>query len=148
MTEDEVVLFLEGKSPALAGRRPALAFDTNSIFGDHRGKDPGIELIDTINQANELRGAAPEIALVIPAVVLHEKLRQMGQRYGARFDVAQPLGFLRTKNLVVKGFGGPHAVGIAERLLRLYPKTGDWRAFKKRSCLRCLGLHPSTETTR
>jgi hypothetical protein len=145
MTEDDIVGFLEGASPG--AKRPALAFDTNAIFGDHPDADPGVELIDTINRANELRGAAPRIAMVIPAVVLHEKLRQMGQRYGARFDVTLPLRFLSAKNLVVKGFGAPHAIGIATRLQRLYPKQGDWRAFKKRRCLECLGL-PATTTTK
>lgn len=148
MTEVDVVEFLEGKSPALGGRQPALAFDTNAIFGNHPGADPGIELIDTINQANELRRAAPRIAMVIPAVVLHEKLRQMGQHYGAGFDVAKPLGFLSAKNLIVKGFGAPHAIRIAARLQRLYPKPGDWRAFKKRMYLQSLGLPATTQTTR
>ncbi|MEZ4298874.1 MAG: hypothetical protein R3B70_28250 [Polyangiaceae bacterium] len=53
MTEAEILAFLRGASPALSGRGPALAFDTNAIFGDRRG-DHGIELIDTVNRANDM----------------------------------------------------------------------------------------------
>jgi hypothetical protein len=146
MTEAEIVEFFEGRSPLLPGRSPTIAFDTNAIFGDHRSSDPGIELIDTINLINERRSAAPVIGMVIPALVLHEKLRKMAQRRGKAFDVSLPLAFLRAKNLVVKGFGLPHAVGTADRLSRAHPRQEDWRAFKKRRCLECLGLPETTST--
>lgn len=148
MTEDEVFAFLEGRSPALAdGYAPTLAFDTNTIFGNTKS-DPGVELIDAINRANQRRGGAPEVGLVVPSVVLHEKIRQMAQRFGGRFDVEQPRGFLRAKNLRVESFGESHAIQVALRLQQRFPTHGDWRAFKKRRCLQGLGLPVGTFLSR
>jgi len=77
MNTPDVLDFLEGRTAP--DHRPVLAFDTNTIFDDRQDADLGIELIDTINQANALRDAEPEVGLVIPSVVLHEKVRQMGR---------------------------------------------------------------------
>ena len=85
--------------------------------------------------------------MVVPAIVLHEKIRQMRQSFGEKFDITQPLGFLRSKNLVVKGFGASHAIATAARVQRIHPRDDDWRAFKKRRCLECLGLPVSTPTS-
>jgi hypothetical protein len=56
------------------------------------------------------------------------------------------LNFLRAKTLRVEDFTESHAVGVATRLQRLYPTRGDWRAFKRRRCLECLGLPIETAT--
>lgn len=139
MSPDEVLEFLDGRSAELDEHAPTLAFDTNAIFGDTK-KDDGVALIDLVNVANAARGARPEIGLVLSAVVLHEKIRQMAQRRGAAFDASLPLGFMQAKRLRVEAFDDAHALAVARRLADLYPRHGDWRAFKKRRCLQCLGL--------
>lgn len=139
MTEDEVLAYL-GEAGA------TLAFDTNTIFGRGGAVDPGIVLIDRINQINDLRKAEPPIRKVLPAVVLHEKLRQMRQamlQRGRAFDPAQPENFMVSKKLTVEAFDRVHAERVAEHLATLYPATGSWRAFKKRRCLECVGLSPT-----
>jgi predicted nucleic acid-binding protein len=137
MTGDDVLEYL---------RRPdaVVAFDTNTIFGSGGQKDPGAALIACVNRINTLR--ATPIRKVVPAVVYHEKLRQMRQMLGARFIPSLPEGFLDSKKIEVESFDKPHAERTAERLGRLYPNQGEWRAFKKRRCLECVGLHPGTET--
>lgn len=143
MTESEILEFLEGRSPLQKSRCPTLAFDTNAIFGA-RG---GLDLIDTINLVNEHRGKAPRIFMVIPALVLHEKLRHMAQAHGDKFDPQMPLSVIRSKNLVVKGFGLPHAVQTASRIQELFPSMASFGDYKKRRCLQCLGLPESTSTS-
>lgn len=146
MSPEEVVAYLKGDARRDAADRPTLAFDTNTIFGDNPRTDPGIELINTINRANAVRGEAPEVRLVVPAVVFHEKVRQMVQRRGERFDESLPVGFARSNNLVIEPFEERHALAVAKRLHKLYPTRGDWRAFKKRRCLEGLRLPKTTPT--
>ena len=146
MTGEEVVAFLKGEGADGGGAAPTLAFDTNTIFGDNPRSDPGIDLINTINRANAVRGEAPAVRLVVPAVVFHEKIRQMTQRRGARFDVSLPLGFVSSNHLEIEPFDQQHALAIAKRLHERYPTRGDWRAFKKRRCLQCLKLPVETVT--
>ncbi|MDO9021271.1 MAG: hypothetical protein Q8S73_22910 [Deltaproteobacteria bacterium] len=134
MTGDEILEYL---------RRPdaVVAFDTNTIFGSGGQKDPGAALIACISRINVFR-VAP-IRMVVPAVVYHEKLRQMRQEWGNEFDPSFPEGFLHSKHIVVEAFDKPHAERTAERLAALYPVDGAWRAFKKRRCLECVGLSPT-----
>jgi hypothetical protein len=146
MTAEEVVAFLQGEGRTTEEGPPALAFDTNTIFGDNPRSDSGIDLINTINRANALRGEAPAVRLVVPAVVFHEKIRQMTQKRGDRFDVSLPLGFMSSNHLEVEAFDQKHALDVAKRLHLLYPTRGDWRAFKKRRCLQCLKLRADTVT--
>lgn len=146
MTGEEVVAFLKGEGRTTAEGSPALAFDTNTIFGDNPRSDPGIDLINTINRANAVRGEAPAVRLVVPAVVFHEKIRQMTQRIGERFDVSLPLGFVSSNHLEVEPFDQRHALAVAKRLYERYQKRDDWRAFKKRRCLQCLKLPAETVT--
>lgn len=142
MTEDEVVAYLEGKTAGMDGRSPTLAFDTNAIFGN-TGRDAGFELINAINRANAERGDAPEVGLVVSSVVLHEKIRQMRQRYLGEFDDTQPLRFLREKHITVEAFDHSHALKVASRIQGLYPTKEDWWTFKKASCLNCLKVEES-----
>lgn len=139
MTEDEVLAYL---------RRPdaVLAFDTNTIFKNNPDANRGTDLIDCINQINVTRERA--IRKVVPAVVLHEKLRQMRQTYGAGFSTTLPDQFLEEKVIQVEPFEKVHAEKAAARLWQLYPRHGDWRTFKKRRCLTCVGLPASTTTPR
>lgn len=146
MSPEEVVAFLRGEWARERGEGPTLAFDTNTIFGDNPRSDPGIEVINTINRANAARGEAPPVRLVVPAVVFHEKVRQMIQRRGARFDASLPLGFVKSNNLEIEPFEEEHALKVAKRLHELYPTRDDWRAFKKRRCLQCLKLPAGTVT--
>jgi hypothetical protein len=144
MTEGDVVDFLNGTSAHLAkDTLPKLAFDTNAIFGNSPG-DSGIQILNNINRANQLRGASPVIGLVVSATVLHEKIRQMAQRFGEKFDHEVPMQFVRGKEITVESFDEAQAIAVAKRLHRLYPKSEDWRAFKKRRCLECVGLRADT----
>ncbi|MFO0603949.1 MAG: hypothetical protein U0324_12285 [Polyangiales bacterium] len=146
MSPEEVVAFLRGEGRTNEEGPPALAFDTNTIFGDNPRSDPGIEVINTVNRANAARGEAPPVRLVVPAVVFHEKVRQMIQRRGGKFDASLPLGFVRSNNLEIEPFEQQHALAVAKRLHGIYPTRGDWRAFKKRRCLQCLKLSAATAT--
>lgn len=133
-------------------RREALtiAFDTNEIFRNDRD-DPFIGLCDRINEINRLRRdgfALPPIKKVLPAPVYAEKLHDLRQLYGARYDHRKILGFLTSKRVDVVGFEGRHAEHVAEILGRLYPDDGAWQRFKREQCARCLGVSLLSEVSR
>ncbi len=136
MNREAVRAWLDGTSPLLAGRTPTLAFDTNAIFGDKGG----VELLDTVNRANASRVGAPEIRLVLSSVVWCEKVHQMAERRGERFDPSLPLEFVRSKNVTIEAFDAEHALTVARRLAARFPSRAAWAQAKRGLYLRALGL--------
>lgn len=142
MKREAVLAWLTGQSPDLEARTPTLALDTNAIFG----RSGGLDLLDAINRANEARGDAPEIRLVLSSVVWCEKLRQMGERFGARFDPSLPLDIAHEKKVVIEPFDGEHAKVVAQRLAERFPSRQAWADAKRARYLRALGLAADTPT--
>jgi hypothetical protein len=136
---------------ALLGRdQLTIAFDTNAIFETRKAgeqdKDPFVRVCNGIIEINRIRGAPsdrPFIRKVLPASVYVEKLHDLRQQFGKRYDHNKILGFLQSKGIEVVSFDQCHAEHIATILGRLYPDDDAWQAFKKQLCAGCLGLSPT-----
>jgi hypothetical protein len=142
LSRDELSALLRGT------KEVTLAFDTNTIFGNSRN-DPFPDLCDKISALNARSPGPPRIRKVISAPVYAEKLhdlRSMCERQKRVFDPSMIASFLSSKSIEVVNISRHHAEHLAEMLARQYPGAGDWSAFKKRRCLDCLGLSPTTST--
>lgn len=115
-----------------------LAFDTSVTV--RRGF---LSLCDQANWVNERRrtlGLSGWVRLCVPAAAHAERLFDLAQQHGDRYDVEFVRHVLRERQVEVPGFTVQDAEHCAELLVQRYATPDAWYAFKKRRCLECAGL--------
>jgi len=115
-----------------------LAFDTSVI-----ARGGFLDLCDLVNRINERRrvlGLPGQIRLCVPAVAHTERLFDLAQERGERYDVKVVQVVLRERQIEVQSFTTQEAEHCAELLVQRYETPAQWHAFKKRRCLECTGL--------
>jgi predicted nucleic acid-binding protein len=110
-----------------------LLLDTNVVFS-HR-------VLEQISSGvNRLNASGTDISLFVSAVVHAEKLFDLRQGLGARYDAAEVLRATRARGLKVLAFEERHADHTAELLAQSFPTGDAWCAAKRKCCVDCLGL--------
>lgn len=132
MKRDEVLSWLEEVE------NPVIAFDTNALFGN-RSNTRFEDLCDTLNRIDLVR-APRMIRKVLSAAVYMEKVQDLRQEYGEKYDHSLPKWFLDAKKVEVLAFAPEDAEHTARLLGQRYPSSHAWRDFKRAQCLDCLGL--------
>jgi len=133
MTPDDVYQLMQAADITLA-------FDTSVTV--RRGF---LSLCDQANWVNERRkalGLSKRIYLCVPAAAHTERLFDLAQDHGDRYDVEFVRGVLREHLIAVPDFTVRDAEHCAELLAQRYGTPAEWYAFKKRRCLECVGLPP------
>lgn len=106
MTDDEL--------RRLCREGATLALDSNVVFG--RGL---LDLADLVNRLNE--SDAPELRLVIPALVHGEHLLQEQETRGGKFQLAKALMTLQQKNVAVVAYEQSDAEDFATWMHNQFP---------------------------
>lgn len=111
-----------------------IAFDTNVLFRDKSL----IKLCDNVNLL-KLYGNK-KIRLVVPAPAHLEKLHDLKQQRKEDYNLDFVLKSLGDLGIEITAFEPRHAEIVAELIGKQFPTTQDWRNFKRKRCLNCLGL--------
>jgi len=117
-----------------------LAFDTSVTV--RRGFLDLCDQANWINERRRKRGLSGQIRLCVPAAAHTERLFDLAQQHGDRFDVQVVRQVLRQRQVKVPGYTVSDAEHCATLLVRRYKTPAEWYAFKKRRCLECAGLPP------
>ena len=131
MTPDDVYILMQAADVMLA-------FDTSVTV--RRGF---LSLCDQVNWVNERRqalGLSERIHLCVPAVAHTERLFDLAQAHGDRYDVEFVRRVLKERRVTVPDFTVEDAECCAGLLAQRYGTSAEWYAFKKRRCLECVGL--------
>lgn len=115
-----------------------LAFDTSVT--SRKGFIPLCEYVNRINAKREALNFPWRIQLCIPAAAHTERLFDLAQLYGDTYDVHTINQVLKNYRVTVPEFTQLDAEHCAELLVQRYQTPAEWRAFKKRRCLECVGL--------
>ncbi len=111
-----------------------IAFDTNIVFHELRF----LTLCDNINRINEAHHY--QLCLVVSAIVHTEKLFDLKQKYQERYDIEEVNRFLDRKRISIVPYERCHAQAVAHLVGKQFPSNKEWRAFKRQSCINCLGI--------
>ncbi len=131
MTPDDVYQLVQAADVTLA-------FDTSVTV--RRGF---LSLCDQANWVNERRqalGLSGRIHLCVPAAAHTERLFDLAQAHGDRYDVEFVRGVLKERLVTVPDFTVRDAEHCAELLAQRYGTPAEWHAFKKQRCLECAGV--------
>lgn len=112
-----------------------IAFDTNVVFNDYRF----LTLCDNINRIND--ADKYQLSLVVSAIVHTEKLFDLKQKHKKKYDIEEVNRFLERKRISVVPFERCHAQAVAHFVGEQFPSSEEWRAFKRQSCINCLGIN-------
>jgi predicted nucleic acid-binding protein len=111
-----------------------LAFDTNVVFNELRF----LTLCDNINRLNEAHKT--HLCMVVSAIVHTEKLFDLKQKYKEKYNIEEVNRFMERKHISVVPFERCHAQAVAHLVGEQFPTNEQWRAFKRQSCINCLGI--------
>ncbi len=131
MTSDDVYQFVQATDVTLA-------FDT-SVTVRH-GFLPLCDQANWVNARRRMLGLSGRVHLCVPAAAHAERLFDLAQQHGDRYDVEFVRHILRERQVEVYNFTVQDAEHCAELLVQRYATPDAWYAFKKRRCLECAGL--------
>lgn len=115
-----------------------LTFDASVTV--RRGFLPLCEQANRINERRHRLGIVQRIRLCVPAVAHTERLFGLAQEHGEKYDVEFVRRVLGERQVQVADFTIQEAEHCAGLLAQRYETPAQWRAFKKRRCLECVGL--------
>lgn len=115
-----------------------LAFDTS--ITSRKGFFSFCEQVSRINTKREALNFPWRVQLCVPAAAHTETLFHLAQKHGDTYDVHTINQRLNHYRVTVPEFTQLDAEHCAELLVQRYQTPAEWRAFKKRRCLECIGL--------
>lgn len=115
-----------------------LAFDTSVTA--RRGFISMCEQVGRINVKRAALGFSVRIELCVPATAHAERLFDLAQEYGDKYDVNFVNTLLTGYQVQIRDFTVSDAEHCTELLMQRYGTPSAWYAFKKRRCLECVGL--------
>jgi PIN domain nuclease of toxin-antitoxin system len=133
MTPDDICQLLQTADVTLA-------FDTSVTV--RRGFLSLCDQANWINERKRALGLLGQIRLCVPAAAHTERLFDLAQQHGERYDVTFVRRMLRQRRVEVPSFSVQDAEHCAELLAQRYKTPAEWYAFKKKRCLECVGLPP------
>jgi hypothetical protein len=136
----EMPMTLDGVYQLVQAADVTLAFDTSVTV--RRGFLSLCDLVNWINERKRALGLSGQIRLCVPAAAHTERLFDLAQQHGDRYDAEFVRRVLRQRQVEVPSFTVQDAEHCAELLVRQYKTPAEWYAFKKRRCLECVGLPP------
>ncbi|MDM8568263.1 hypothetical protein QUF50_01845 [Thiotrichales bacterium HSG1] len=80
------------------------------------------------------------IKMVISSLVHTEKMFDLKQAYGNKFDTDHIIKVLKDKKVVIEPFTEYHAESIAEWIGTQFPTNEEWQKYKRQECINCLGI--------
>lgn len=138
----------EELAASISGGPVTLLLDTNALYADREEKEgiPAGRLDTLCDQANLINARygyptnGRRITLQVSAAAHAEKLFDLKQEFGARYNARKIAEGMLRKGLHVSSFEERHAERLALTLGEKFPDGASWRSAKRRSCLQCLGL--------
>jgi hypothetical protein len=131
MTPDEIYRFIQSTNTTLA-------FDTSVTA--RRGFLDFCDQALRVNTKREVLGKLERIELCIPVAAHIERLFDLAQEHGDRYNVDRVNHILKRYQITIPEFTIMDAEHCADLLFQRYKTPDEWYAFKKRRCLECIGL--------
>ena len=111
-----------------------IVFDTNALFSLKRFFDV-CDRVDELNKQFQFK-----LEVFIPALVYFEKLYDLRQKLGDKYDKQQFVEILEEKQVQIMPFEPNHAEAVATLLYSQFSTKEAWQTAKIERCIKCLGI--------